>query len=67
VTGTPRQSSPPPLTHSGKCGRRVPCWRPECEAWVKAGYRTVEILPSGEVLAYCHRTTWHPRPVEIAA
>lgn len=55
------------LRHNGRCGQRVACWRPECADWAKAGYRTVEILPSGERIAYCHGTRWYPRPPFEAA
>lgn len=55
-----------PLRHSGPCGRRIRCWRPDCQERFGEA-RTVEILPTGEWLAFCHRTRWHPRPVEVAA
>jgi hypothetical protein len=61
-----RQHSGPPLVHLGPCGQRIACWRLECRERF-GDYATVEILRSGERLAYCHRARWHPRPVEAAA
>lgn len=55
-----------PLRHSGACGRRIHCWRPECQARFGA-YQTVEILDDGTWIAYCHRSVWHPRPFELVA
>lgn len=43
------------IRHAGPCGRRVPCWRPECPMAFR-GYPTVEIL-AAEAIAYCHRLT----------
>jgi hypothetical protein len=64
---TPRpESTPRVIRHDGPCGRRVRCWRPECRARF-GELATVEVLATGEWLAYCHGTRWHPRPVEVAA
>jgi len=40
------------LGHKGPCGRRVRCWRRDCQASFGA-YLTVEILPD-VALAHCH-------------
>ena len=56
---TQQQPSTRLLRHEGPCGRREACWRPACrEAW--PGYRTVEVLPDGEVIARCHGTRFRP-------
>jgi len=43
------------LGHKGPCGRRVTCWRLECQAEFR-GLATVEIL-ADQALAYCHGLT----------
>lgn len=57
---TRRQRSSTQLRHEGYCGSREECWRPECRAEFR-GYRTIEILPDGEVIAFCHRGRFYPR------
>lgn len=57
-----------PLRHNGPCGTREACWRPDCRA-AFPGLRTVEVLPDGERLCYCHRSRFYPRGyrAEVAA
>lgn len=43
----------PALRHAGPCGRRIACYKVECRQRF-AGYLSVEILPSGIAIAYCH-------------
>jgi hypothetical protein len=43
------------MRHHGHCGRRTECWRSACRSTF-AGYRTVEVLITGDVLAFCHRS-----------
>ena len=43
------------IRHEGPCGQRVACDRPECADW--KGFRTIEELPDGRRLAYCHGRT----------
>jgi hypothetical protein len=53
------QRSTAHLRHEGLCGRRDFCWRPECRVDFR-GYRTIEVLPDGEVIAHCHRSRFVP-------
>lgn len=48
----PPERTPFAIGHKGPCGRRVSCWRPQCQTEF-AGYLTVEIL-ADRALAYCH-------------
>jgi hypothetical protein len=60
---------PRALRHEGRdCGRREACWRSECVEQFP-GFRTIEILADGEVIAHCHRTRFYPRAFrpEVAA
>jgi hypothetical protein len=43
------------MRHAGPCGRRIPCFRPDCRQQFHAA-PTIEILPNA-ALAYCHRVT----------
>lgn len=45
------------IRHRGPCGRRTTCWRPSCRAEFP-GYPSVEVLSTGEMIAYCHNETY---------
>lgn len=51
--GPVMSDQPTTIRHAGPCGRRVPCWRPECRA-AFPGYATIEILAS-VAICFCHR------------
>jgi hypothetical protein len=56
----------PRLIHNGPCGRRELCWRPECQSTF-GPLRTVEVLSTGDAIAYCHRSRFQIRPPVQAA
>jgi hypothetical protein len=49
-SSTPRLAE---VRHSGSCGERFQCFRATCRS-AYPGYRTVEVLPDGRALCYCH-------------
>lgn len=52
---------PAPMRHEGACGVRGYCPRPGCAD--RASQQTLELLPSGTLIAYCHRDALRPGEV----
>jgi len=47
------------MRHAGPCGPRGQCWRKDCRDRFH-GYLTIERLPTGRILAFCHRSAIPP-------
>ncbi len=60
----PPESTPWPLRHEGRCGRRTRCHRAACRQ-AFGDYRTVEIV-ADRVIYFCHRVTAPVDPVVLA-
>jgi hypothetical protein len=58
------EANPHRCQHRGPCGVYLFCDREEHRA---GGYRTVELLDSGTILAHCEGLTLHPNDPEYRA
>ncbi len=52
-----RNPNRPVIRHQGPCGERRYCARPACRDEFGI-YPTVEFLPNGAIIAYCHGVTY---------
>lgn len=52
----------PAIRHRGPCGVRRPCWRQACRERF-GPYPSVESLPTGELVTFCHAATYPPGDV----